>query len=237
MVYKRPGYEVWTRGGALPVKKLCWLPPGSYVGGWSSISVYLSHTDLTKFDPVALLKSVNITDKVLIIVMLILHQNKAIDVNVVRHFTTGSPFYGPNHGIVEHNPFTKQETYWLILFLGKKRTHNVFIARTRINTILYFSPVYRRLQIGLKFSAVSINSRPFRMNNRISPLKSPVEHRWKWCCQWVFENIVTNDGQIIWLNNERWLMMKDENFTSSLCFTRTAKFRPSVLPWNYMSYN
>lgn len=58
--------------------------------------------------------------------MLILHQNKAIDVNVVRHFTTGSPFYGLNHGIVEHNPFTKQETYWLILFLGKKRTHNVF---------------------------------------------------------------------------------------------------------------
>lgn len=67
--------------------------------------------------------------------MLILHQIKAIDVNVVRHFTTGSSFYGLNHGIVEHNPFTKQETYWLILFLGKKRTHNVFMARTRINTI------------------------------------------------------------------------------------------------------
>lgn len=67
--------------------------------------------------------------------MLILLQIKAIDVNVVRHFTTGSSFYGLNHGIVEHNPFTKQETYWLKLFLGKKRTHNVFMARTRINTI------------------------------------------------------------------------------------------------------
>lgn len=56
------------------------------------------------------------------------------------------------------------------------------------------------------------------MNNRISPLKSPVEHRWKWFCQWVFENIVTNDGQIIRLNNERWLMIKDENFIVPLLY-------------------
>ena len=103
-------------------KKLCCLPPGSYVGGWSSISVYLFYTDLTKFDPVALFNSVNITDKVLIIVMLILYQNKAIDVNAIRHFTIGNSFYGLNHGIVEHNPFTKQETYWLTLLLRKTHT-------------------------------------------------------------------------------------------------------------------
>ena len=68
--------------------------------------------------------------------MLILHQNKAIDINVVRHFATGSSFYGLNHGIVEHNPFTKQETSLLVNIIPtQKRTHNVFIARTRINTI------------------------------------------------------------------------------------------------------
>lgn len=55
--------------------------------------------------------------------MLILHQNKAIDVNVVRHFTTGSSFYGLNHGIVEHNPFTKQETSLPVNIIPTQKTH------------------------------------------------------------------------------------------------------------------